>query len=460
VRICLIVDNPLRDLDGLVLLGWQLARAGADVFLVPMYEQGSDIPALQPDVVVANYVRPNNRPQLRLYRARGARIVVLDTEGTAGRTMDEFARLVARMHCAELVDAYLLWGDAQRDAFVRGGVLPAERIVVTGCPRYDFCAHPWRALMQPPADVAPGFVLVNTNFPIVNPRFSQGSEAEVAAAVAVGFEPDHVNRYLEAARTACAAVRDTIEKLAREFPDTQIVVRPHPFENAAAYSSLGATNVVVRQVGTSLEWLNAASLLVHMNCSTSIEAVMLGCEPVSTEWLNGETLRLASFTGISRVCSSFDELVSCVRDVRAGRGLPADPALAERRRELIESLYHAADGKAGERACAAILRIAAHGRLPAQSIPLFDRSVLRARAVMWVRRVLGNASTRRLRGVFASPMIEQRRRSKALDAAHVAKLLVRLNALDRAGRVSLRDTTDAVAGGRAFNGSSLRLQAA
>ena len=39
-HVCLIVDNPLRDLEGLVLLGRQLAAKGATVTLVPMYEQG------------------------------------------------------------------------------------------------------------------------------------------------------------------------------------------------------------------------------------------------------------------------------------------------------------------------------------------------------------------------------------------------------------------------------------
>jgi hypothetical protein len=54
-HVCLIVDNPLRDLEGLVLLGRQLAIRGAKVTLVPMYEQGFDVPAL---LVLMNYPRP------------------------------------------------------------------------------------------------------------------------------------------------------------------------------------------------------------------------------------------------------------------------------------------------------------------------------------------------------------------------------------------------------------------
>ena len=52
--VCLIVDNPLRDLDGLVLLGWQLARRGVDAWLVPMHEQSIDVRAIGADLVLVN----------------------------------------------------------------------------------------------------------------------------------------------------------------------------------------------------------------------------------------------------------------------------------------------------------------------------------------------------------------------------------------------------------------------
>jgi hypothetical protein len=34
-----VVDHPKRDLPGAVMLGYQLARRGVSVVLVPMYEQ-------------------------------------------------------------------------------------------------------------------------------------------------------------------------------------------------------------------------------------------------------------------------------------------------------------------------------------------------------------------------------------------------------------------------------------
>ena len=59
-RICLVVDHPDRDLDGLVLLATRLAGLGAEAFLVPLYHL-YEIPFLAPDFVVLNYLRPSNR---------------------------------------------------------------------------------------------------------------------------------------------------------------------------------------------------------------------------------------------------------------------------------------------------------------------------------------------------------------------------------------------------------------
>ena len=79
-RISLIVDNPDRDLDGLVLLAATLAQRGAEVFLVPMYNQRLEIAALKPNFVLMNYARAANRRLIREYSQDGIAVGVLLTD--------------------------------------------------------------------------------------------------------------------------------------------------------------------------------------------------------------------------------------------------------------------------------------------------------------------------------------------------------------------------------------------
>src|SRR4051794_39502735 len=194
-HVCLVVDNPLRDLEGLVLLARQLVTRGARATLVPMYEQGFDIPALRPDLVLVNYTRPNNADLIKSYKRAGILVGVLDTEGIGGKNADQFASMVKSAGCPDLVDLYCVWGQAQHAAFVRHGTVAADILHATGCPRYDFCAPPWRAALPKPS-VGSGYVLINTNFPTVNPRFSDGSSDEEESMVQAGFAREFARQFI------------------------------------------------------------------------------------------------------------------------------------------------------------------------------------------------------------------------------------------------------------------------
>ena len=65
-RICLIIDNPLRDFDD-YLVAYLMVK-NFEVFIVPMNAQNSDALSLNPDVVLVNYIRKNNLEILNLYK--------------------------------------------------------------------------------------------------------------------------------------------------------------------------------------------------------------------------------------------------------------------------------------------------------------------------------------------------------------------------------------------------------
>ena len=56
-RIALLVDNPYRDLPGLVLVAWRLCQNSATCYLVPMNLQRGELWPLVPDFVLLNHFR-------------------------------------------------------------------------------------------------------------------------------------------------------------------------------------------------------------------------------------------------------------------------------------------------------------------------------------------------------------------------------------------------------------------
>jgi surface carbohydrate biosynthesis protein len=457
-HVCLIVDNPLRDLEGLVLLGWQLAANGAAVTLVPMYEQGFDVPALRPDLVLVNYTRPNNADLIRSYKRAGILVGVLDTEGIGGKNPDQFAEMVKSAGCTDLVDLYCVWGHAQRAAFLRHHTVPANLVHATGCPRYDFCATPWRTALPKPS-VASGYVLINTNFPVVNPRFSRSSSDEQDAMVQAGFSRDFARQFIVDAEQAYRSVLDMSIKLAKHFADVQFVLRPHPFENIASYDALaGLPNVHVRQDGTSLEWISGARLLIHQNCSTAIEATMLGVEPLSMEWFNTPALRLDAATKVSRGAGCEADLIDLVRQGLDERLPPLAQETEEFRRHIISDLFTAVDGAGSIRVTKAILDTIGAAKRGKPATPALPRPSARGLLAQVVRRTLGYKASSALRRSYSPPESERRRLGKAFAPEMVNSVLRRVNAASAEGRnfVAQRATGTSRRTARTMSGASLQ----
>ena len=421
-KVCLIVDNPLRDLDGLVLLAATLAVQGVDCYLVPMYEQGFDVMAIKPDLVVSNYIRDNNRDLLVSYKKLGIRLLILDTEGAAGRVAEDFAEMVARMSPGDLVDAYCVWGDERYAALQRRAVIPETRLHLTGCPRFDYCAPQWRNALAM-VDIDDGYLLFNTNFPLVNPRFVDGSSAERDTLIRVWKDVDYVDAVLRDARIAFDGMLAAVDATAARFPSSQIVVRPHPFESVLAYErAIDRPNVSVRQEGTSLQWIARSSALIHQNCSTAVEATMLDREPLSLEWLSTEALRVKGPAEVSRPIASQQQLEDTLARIINGTGVPAVSEIDEARATTVGALFHANDGRSCARVAAVILDC-----LDAPSSrPAGAGESARGTTIRVARGLLGHRVSSRMRGLNAKRA--ERLRAKRFSTEQVSSLLQRLAA--------------------------------
>ena len=138
-KVCLIVDNPLRDLEGITLIAWHLAQQNILCYIVPMYYQAFDVISLKPDLVIINYLRPNNVNLLLRYKKENIKICILDTKGSPGRDLSKFSNFIYKIKERDLVDIYCLWGEDQYKAFKKKNLFYEKKLKITGCPRYDFC---------------------------------------------------------------------------------------------------------------------------------------------------------------------------------------------------------------------------------------------------------------------------------------------------------------------------------
>ena len=433
MRIGWVVDHPKRDLAGSVLAAYQLASRGASVALIPMYEQGVDVPRLGLNALVANYARAANLDLMRAFAKAGLALYVLDTEGgiladKGGNSPPALAAQIRDMGYSTILSGYFLWGSRLHEAFKAGGTLKPEQLHLTGCPRFDFAAPRWRSLLD---GERRGYLLVNANFPLVNSRFTSRPDDEREAMIRFGFTAPYIDRLLADLKQVFANYLAEIGRLAAARPDRQILVRPHPFEREEVYrAALGQhANVVVDGAGSVLDMIQNAAAVIHLNCGTAIEAVLLGKLPIQLEYLNtpataGHALLPAR---ASRRTMSFEELLAVVDDIDAETrkfdfaGVHA----AE-----IHPFFHHNDGRAAERVADALVGVNDR-RAPFVSLSSVLRGTRPNPSLGQIAKgaaslLFGSAVTERLRTRF-----NPARREKRIEPSDVRRVLERVAAHDK-----------------------------
>lgn len=324
LKVGIIVDNPKRDLKGCVLLASFLVKRGCVVVLIPMYVQGYEIPLHDVDIVVVNYVRVNNIELLRGYKSRGISVVVLDTEGgilseDGVDSPAQFARSVKGLNKPNVVDLYIFWGERVAAEFAKIGVLSTNRIRVTGCPRYDFCYPPFA---EEQSDVDGPYVLVNTNYSAIAPAYGRSIDSEKAVFLRQGWDVGYVEDLFRELLRARENFTEVVCKLAKKYPSTLFLLRPHPFEDQSFYvAKLGEfQNIEVKCEGDVLDAISGAFVVLHLNCGSAVDAVLAGCPPVNLDFLNTDVMctHAPLPRSVSYNPSSYEQLETLIALARDG----------------------------------------------------------------------------------------------------------------------------------------------
>ncbi len=425
LKIAIVVDNPRRDLRGLVLVAYQFARRGARVYLVPMYQQGYDLPLLAPDLVVVNYVRESNRGLLETYRELGFRIAVLDTEGGVLSEMgldspDNWARSLHSAGLAALVDDYCFWGGEVHRAFLVHSGMPPAALAVTGCPRYDVCIEPWAAVLGYPRQ---GFILVNTNFSAINPAYTRSAAVEQKIFRDQGWDSDYIDTLFADLHEVFPRYLDAIADVARALPNRLVQVRPHPFESEAVYRKrfAGIANVVVDAEGDIFNAIHGADCILHLNCGSAIDAARMGKTPVAMEFLNTDVMRRHAPLPVQVSCSakSPEDLLALVSD-SALRAARYDLGAAHK---VIEPWYHLSDGQGAARVADFLLaRLDKGTRTARRGIAASLRGGRRtASRGQYLQGAVSLLAGSRVAGALAM-QVQKSRRGKQIDPQFVAAL--------------------------------------
>jgi hypothetical protein len=265
--------------------------------------------------------------------------------------------------------------------------------------------------------------LINTSFPIVNPRFTTGIREEQKTMVGIGYSDSFASQYVRDLDLAYSQFKQIIKSVVEYFPGTHFVLRPHPFESCKSYEQfITLPNFEVRQEGSSIEWINNAKLLLHLNCITAIEATMLGVEPVSIEWINTSVLASqAPPLNVGYKAQTQEELLRIIEGALNGEVVHCTSEAENARFEVIRERYHAIDGLSAKRVAEAIQGVF---RINSKHLKV-NRLTFNFKQIL--REFLGYSIFHMVRRSIEGAKSDKRRGAKSLIIGDIIEKLAKIN---------------------------------
>lgn len=301
------IETKVREFDGKLWLGLNLVSRGYRVILGPHYEVTSTFDITEPDIY---FTKDPGDPDINIFkrlRSAGISVCGLDTEGAVFESLDQFGH--NKKEILNHLDAFFAWGEKPADE-VRQHHDDDHNLHVSGNPRFDLLQPNLRFIYQnqakPFIEQYGEYILVNGSFGLANPI--------KAGKVVEEKRYDSVDQLYTHAYRVFHSFMEAIYYLQDEFPETDIIIRPHPSEDNTTYENAFErhTHVHVEDTGDVRAWIAGASLTVHHTSTTGIESALLGVPVVSYRPIQNEDYESVLPQVVSKKALNREVLAECV----------------------------------------------------------------------------------------------------------------------------------------------------
>lgn len=299
MKIALIVDNPKRDLKGLAILGYDLAKAGHEVYLTPMNLQRFEIPRIMPDVMVTSGYRKTTYKSYKKFKDMGVAIAVLETEG-GFMYNEELLKLRIEDHPGSdaVVDLFFCWGEKYKNIVQKYTDIAPEKVFVTGNPRFEIKKN-WPA-KRDKIVFSPNFSFLHNGK--LGTAFIERYKEHNGIDVSFNFEgfEEHYLYFLHVARL-----------VDKKFPG-QVIYRPHPFDDLDFLKEqLKGTSIKFDDNFSISETLVECAVCIQNSSTTGFEALLYDVPTIIPREINSN-FRSEEIDEMSYILFSDEEILEHV----------------------------------------------------------------------------------------------------------------------------------------------------
>ena len=289
------VEVKAREFEAKMLLALAAAERGFHVVFgrswVLNFGRYTDLP---PGIVLFKTLNAMDANNMAIARVEGRHAIAALDEEAFGRSDSARAlRLNVAPLAVQTCDLVMIQGDAHRKVWEDHIDFGSTQVAVTGNPKTDLLAPQSRA--KDLANAETPMILFCTMSGNVNPKgrsFARTMEQTLVSGIVNSTKEmiDELGKLLEDSAAfeidIIPRLRDAVRATAEAIPLADIVVRPHPIENADLWRDKFSNlkNVRVETDGPLPEWLRQCDVIVHISgCGSGTEAALLGVPAIRFE---------------------------------------------------------------------------------------------------------------------------------------------------------------------------------
>ena len=319
------IETKVREYHGKLLLSLIAAENGFRVILGGQRDIRKIVHRYGQGIYLDKSIAATKKKWMKWCRRIGLTVSGWDEEGLVYFDDETYHELRLCESVLQDMPLFFTWGEAQRETIIAKVPEACNKLVPIGNPRVDMMRPEVRQFYGPAADRLKEkygkIILINTNFGLSNHFHGVEAERKRLEVYPIARRiPGFFEGWLEAQSKVMEHYRVMIPHIRHAFPDYTIIVRPHPSENHETWKSVtrDLDRCYVTGEGNVLEWILASEVLVHFNCTTAIEAYLLGVAAVAfhPEDIGKYEQKLPK--AMSMEAQNLDELSQLVSSVLAG----------------------------------------------------------------------------------------------------------------------------------------------
>ena len=388
------VENQIRELDPKLLLACVATERGFASVIGSRREMEFNIDMFPRSIYLSKSMTIRSLLFFRVASKFGHEIVTWDEEALVHLPPETYFSRRLNPKSIRYVSHLFAWGPDNAELWRQYDHLPDDiPIHITGNPRSDMLRPELRSFYEGEVKKLRNkygdFILINTNFNHINaygpdmnlfkPVKRPGQNPAFGRA-ARGMSRDYAEGLRDHKQAIFEHFKNLIPQLAKAFPETNIVVRPHPTESHEVYKNIASQfeRVYVTNEGNVVPWLMATKSVIHNGCTTGVEAYVMGVPAISYRATVNDDYDYGFYVlpnKMSHQCFNFEQLKNLLGKILDGQVGAAD---GDERQTIIKHYLTAQEGPLACERMMDVIESISQKLSPADQIPLKNRLERRA----------------------------------------------------------------------------------